>query len=199
MIEIVIFIIKSVITAYSAITIAKLKYANSEKFNLKLLKRLNLALDNNTSKNDNQTNKLEVCMIFEMLTKLKLSYQDIIKLIKDDNAGLIIYFLKKTPNYVEYKNGVLNYNKDYNDLLLKIERPFRKIQEYIFLILFIVATIIFIFSSSIEEKIIMGIQILILGYGWIDAMRINNYSKKIQEIIDIQGTVQNSVSASNSS
>jgi hypothetical protein len=172
-------VITSILTAITPIILAYLANNKKEDRTINLLHKLHKLL-----KDTNHT-KYEVSKIFEMLTGLKLKYDDIKTIINHNNAIWIIYSLQKSSGIIEYDNGELKFKSNiskFQKIIDWIESGF----IYIFGFLMVSAIFLFIFTSDIPQKTLYGILIFVFSYEWIYSLGSKNHTKKLNDIINEQ-------------
>ena len=115
-------ILIALIPAVASIAAAAIAKSKTEAGIVKLNKKLSKALDNKTS------TKYEISELFRQITGIRMNYSDIKEILDDDNCIWLIYFLKKTPGYVKYKEEKLHYAKGFsNSWVRKILRTLDKV------------------------------------------------------------------------
>lgn len=91
------------VTAVGTVAVTVFNVGQTRKVRAELLEKL----DNAVVKKQ----KHSVTELFRLLHGLRMSYSDIIELLKHDECAKIIYALKKTPGIVKYRAGEFCYTK----------------------------------------------------------------------------------------
>lgn len=81
----------------------------------KLIKEIEQILSDNVS-----NRKWYVSEVFFEITEIRLSYNDICALVKENNISKILYYIKKYPRVYEYKDGEFKYTQRFNTIFQKI-------------------------------------------------------------------------------
>jgi hypothetical protein len=148
-------------------------YWQSNKIKADLLDKLDTALKNNRKHN--------VSELFYMIHKVRINYNEILKLIEDDNSSKIIYALKRTPGLVEYKDGKLS-RRQFPRWITVVEKIFFKFM-LVFCVVFLLALLIllpfakgFVLLQLLIQLI--GVTIIIISF-----LRFQRNEKIIDELI----------------
>ena len=102
-------------------------------FNLSQTRKLKAELLKEFEDAVSRTNRHSVTELFRLIHGLRMSYNDIIKLIEHDSCSKIIHALKKTPGLVYYANGEFRYSRIASAKAFQfIDRLFLRLSIYIF-------------------------------------------------------------------
>lgn len=144
---------------------------------------------------------LELSEYFRTATKIRLKCSDIKRLVNDDNAIWIIYFLKKMPGYVQYENGVLSHSKRFKDkwYLVWMKRftnfvsIFGQVIAFGGYVLFSFGLIYLNIKSNIHlgVNILFAIMIIFSAFGFVFASNMKAENEKIDELIDLHAKKEN--------
>ena len=139
---------------------------------------------------------LELSEYFRTATNIRLKCSDIKKLVDDDNAIWIIYFLKKMPGYVQYENGILKHAKRFKD---KWYLPWvKKFNQFVSIFGqaiafagYLIFSFGFIYFGIAEEKNHIGISaffiimVFVSAFGFVSASKMKAENEKIDELIGL--------------
>jgi len=137
------------------LNILKISIGN-KKYKLKLLLELNKLLQKE------KQNNIVIQEIFRMYFNINLSSKQISELSKDDNAIVIIEYLKKFPNILIYKNKKLNYTRNYQQTINKTYDIIWYISSIFFIIIIALSSYIAITDLNIQQAIIAIILIVFI-------------------------------------
>lgn len=132
-------------------------YWQSNNLKAELLEKLDFAIQNNKKHN--------ACELFYMIHKLRLDYEEILKLVEEDNASKIIYALRRTPGLLDYKDGKLIHKKSPRTIALaeKVFKIFIEIMlGFLIVFLFILLTLLVFSKGLLLLKILIQITGLTL-------------------------------------
>lgn len=132
----------AVVSLLGSVTAVFLYARQAEKIKSELLEKFELALE--------KSQKHSVTELFRLIHGLRMSYSDIVELIKHDECIKIIYSIKKTPGIVCYENGQFSYtNMGERSVYQLTNRWITKIGIYFFSGLFIISLITMLIGSGL--------------------------------------------------
>jgi hypothetical protein len=103
-------VLERVVTAglgvIGAVSLARLRYQRANKTRLELLKELDEAV--------RRASKQAATEIFRLLYVLSLNYEDLQKLLSNDDANRIIHALRRAPALIEFESGLLRYREPFS-------------------------------------------------------------------------------------
>ena len=94
-------IIFGLVTAVGTGVLAYFNFSQTRKVTAELLEKFEIALE--------KSQKHSVTELFRLIHGLRMSYSDIVELVKHNDCSKIIFALKKTPNVVCYQDGTFKY------------------------------------------------------------------------------------------
>lgn len=146
LIKLLVAIVSSLGTVLAANWIIPMK-----KTRLKLLKEFDAAVKSGS--------RNSVTDIFHMLYGLRMSYNDILTLIEDDDVSKKIFALRKVPGMVQYEKGQLSYSKLFSKRIL---RSVNFLSSYLMIVLVGILIVLFIIALRAVRNIVLSIIIFSL-------------------------------------
>jgi len=141
------------ITTY-ILNILKINLGN-KKYRLNLLLKLDRLLMKNTQ------NNIVIQEIFKMYFNINLTSKQINDLRKDDNAIVVIEFLKKFPKILIYENKKLKYSRDHQYKINNTSTIIWRVLSVFLSIITVVSLCITISNLDIQYFII---SVTLIGY-----------------------------------
>lgn len=176
-IEIINKLILGVISMIGTFTLSKYNTNQSNKIKAELLEKFDAALLGN--------NKHTITELFRIIHDLRMDYEDIIALTKDDRCSKIIHALHTTPSYVSYSKGNFEYAqigkyKFYRNIL----KYHYKISVYFFYGCTIFCIILFSISKD-AELITSFLGIIMSTLGLMYSMKENHFNNMIDDLVNL--------------
>jgi len=134
---------------------------------------------------DNKENdKWFICELFYQITSSNMNFNDISKLVKDDNILLILYLIQKYKRLYEYKDGKFQHANEFKNKLIRFfSALIPKITVYISGVILIFSAFIFVDSNGLSDKIEFGIYILITSFYFFTSMSWNDDRKLAERLL----------------
>lgn len=139
--------------------------------------------------------KLIITQYFRMATGLKMQYDDIIKIINDNNSIWLIDFLRQMPGFVSYENGVFQYNKRFQNnwylpWVKKVSNLFNVFGKSLSIAGYLLFSSVFFYLNMIEKisvvwNIVFIILIFFSAYGFVIFRNFQDDNEKLDEFIGI--------------
>jgi hypothetical protein len=113
-----------------------------------------------------------------------MNYQDIKKLVNDDECSKIIYFLKRTPGLVSYTNGEFKYTKIAINKFFKIvDRCFTRLSIIFFSFMAILSWALFAFGDkgiSITGFVFLVLSSVLLAF----QIKEQSYDQMVKNLVE---------------
>lgn len=139
--------------------------------------------------------KLIIMQYFRMATGLKMKYDDVIKIINDNDSIWLIDFLRQMPGYVSYENGVFQHNKRFQNslylsLIKKVSHLFNIFGTYLSIASYILFSFGFILLNMVEKisagwNIVFIVSIFFSSYGIVVFRNFQDNNEKLDELLRI--------------
>lgn len=149
----------------------------------KLIKEIEQILSDNVS-----NRKWYVSEVFFEITEIRLSYNDICALVKENNISKILYYIKKYPRVYEYKDGEFKYTQRFNTIFQKINLYVNTLTIWFFgstsLLLILIIVLRIASSDTLVYQILFLIYLLLTGAMWLQGCKAKEEQKDAEEIMN---------------
>jgi len=164
-----------IVSSLGTIALVFYNMGQAQKIKAELLEKFEEAVD--------RKNKHSTTEIFRLIHGLRMSYSDVIELIKHDNCSKVIYALQKTPGMVSFKNGEFQYSKiGKNKIFRWFDRWFLKASIIFFSILIVSSLVLLGFGDGAIS--IAGFMLLMVSSVMLALqMRQRTYDQMVQELV----------------
>jgi hypothetical protein len=174
-------LITALVSATTAIIVAYIGKKKKIEKDIEVLDKLSLKLK------EDVINKYEICKLFEFVTGMKLKYNDIVEILKEEDAINIIPLLQKAPGFIKYENGQVKATKNFNNKKIRIAFEMTAIVLFLFSCLVaIYATYLLTVVERLSQKGILSFAIFIfmfIAFFLVDTLSQTKQIKKYAEEI----------------
>lgn len=172
-----------VVTAVGTIALASFNFGQARKVKAELLEKFELALQNGQ--------KHSVTELFRLIHGLRMSYTDIVELVKHDECSKIIYALSKTPGLVCYEQGEFKYTGIGKSVLFQFfDRWFTLLSILFFGATSLGSLALAMYAKNLAVIALGFIMLAVFSFGLATQLRQRRYDRMVANLIGPSQTQQ---------
>jgi hypothetical protein len=173
-----------IVTAVGTIAVASFNFGQARKVKAELLEKFELVLE--------KEKKHSVTELFRLIHGLRMSYTDIVELVKHDDCSKIIYALSKTPGLVCYEQGEFRYTGIAKSLLFQFcDRWFTRLAILVLMLASLGSLTVAIYAKNLAVTASGFVMVAVFSFVLATQLRQRRYDRMVANLIHPTQTQQN--------